>query len=102
MLNSTENRNELVIAGLCKLPKDIAYRYGYNKGECPTPSRDLHIHIHVEASTYEQLTNPAFLDRQAEKIFVWMRDNLPYGIYRRLLDKMIKHKSTYNGSTELF
>ena len=37
----------------------------------------------------DMLMDEEFQEYQAEKMFQWMKDNLPHGIYQRLLDKMV-------------
>jgi len=80
----------LEMAGLCKLPRNLKRKYGYSTAELPTESRNLH--IYMKSTDYEQLRRPEFLEYQAKKIFTWMQENLPHGIYKRLLNLMIEHK----------
>jgi len=100
MSKITKNSNELELAGLCELPNNITYKYGYKPGEWPTQSKDLHIKMYP--AKYEQLTDPAFIEVQASKLFNWMKDNLPHGIYVALLAKMNNHRDRLSSSKRLF
>ena len=74
---------QLIMAGLPPIP-----RVGpVNTGDKATGSKNLH--INMRGASPDMLMDEEFQEYQAEKMFQWMKDNLPHGIYQRLLDKMV-------------